>query len=200
MRKLLNAALLMLFTVVAFAQSAAKEKLAFDTPKSSIIAMDPARVDPSDLPLDRVDQLHLTGNPQEIPDISTWRLAVTGKSLGRELSLSYADLMALPMVKKRVLLICPGFFADYVEWEGVSLSAVLTMAKARPDFAGIAFRSYDGYTGRFSREEAMEHLLFLAVKVNGQTLPTVHGYPVRLVAEDLYGGRWVKWIAEIRVE
>ena len=27
-----------------------------------------------------------------------------------------------------------------------------------------------------------------------------HGYPVRLVAEDFYGGRWVKWITEISVE
>jgi DMSO/TMAO reductase YedYZ molybdopterin-dependent catalytic subunit len=193
-------ATLMLIALVSFAQSEAKEKLAPNTPRSSIIEMDPAKVDPNDLPLDRIDQLQATGTPQEITDISVWRLAVTGKGLGHAMSLSYADLRSLPTVKKRVLLICRGVFEGYLEWEGVPLSALLEKASARPDFHLVSFKSYDGYTQRFSREEATKHLLFLAVKVNGETLPATHGYPVRLVAEDFYGGRWTKWINEISVE
>jgi sulfoxide reductase catalytic subunit YedY len=190
----------MLIAFVAFAQSAVKEKLAPGTPKGSIINMDPDKVDPSDLPLDRIDQLQATGTPQKIADISAWRLAVTGRGLEHAMSLGYADLLALPLVKKKVLLICPGVFEGYLEWEGVPLSMLLEKAKARPDFTRVSFRSYDGYTEGFSREEATKHLLFLAVKVNGETLPATHGYPIRLVAEDFYGGRWVKWISEITVE
>ncbi len=200
MRTSVTAATLMLIAIFSFAQSAVKEKLAPDTPRGSIINMDPGKVDPSDLPLDRIDQLQATGTPQKIADISTWRLAVTGKGLEHAMSLGYADLLAFPLVKKKVLLICPGFFEGYLEWEGVPLSMLLEKAKARPDFTRVSFRSYDGYTEGFSREEATEHLLFLAVKVNGEPLPADHGYPVRLVAEDFYGGRWVKWITEISVE
>jgi DMSO/TMAO reductase YedYZ molybdopterin-dependent catalytic subunit len=189
-----------LIAIAANAPAQSRERLAPDTPKGRIIDMDPAKVDPSDLPLDRVGQLHPTGTPQEVSDLSAWRLSLEGKGLGSPLSLGYAELAALPQVKKRVLLICPGFFADYAEWEGVPLSALLEKAKARPDFVNVSFTSYDGYTSRFTREEAMAHLLFLAIRVNGETLPTTHGYPVRLVAEDLYGGRWVKWIKEIHVE
>ena len=32
------------------------------------------------------------------------------------------------MVNKRVLLICPGFFYDYLEWEGVPVQALLDKA------------------------------------------------------------------------
>jgi DMSO/TMAO reductase YedYZ molybdopterin-dependent catalytic subunit len=198
MRRSICAVLLTIIAVISYAQI--KEKLASDTPKSKILGMNPALVDPSNLPLDRVDQLHSTGIPQKIDDISTWRLAVKGKGLARELSFSYADLLSLPAMKKKVLLICQGVFADYVEWEGAPLSVFLKKAGARPDFTSVTFEGYDGYAERFSREEATKHLLFLAVKVNGQTLTPVAGYPVRLVAEDFFGGRWVKWIKEIRVE
>jgi DMSO/TMAO reductase YedYZ molybdopterin-dependent catalytic subunit len=120
--------------------------------------------------------------------------------VGKVLSLSYANFLALPTVRKRALLICPGFFADYAEWEGVPLSGLLEMAGVRANFASVSFRSSDGYTSRFSRDETMQHFILLAVKVNGQTLQIANGYPLRLVAEGTYGGRWVKWITDITVE
>ena len=70
----------------------------------------------------------------------------------------------LPTVKKKVLLICPGVFEGYLEWEGVPLSVLLEKAKAQPDFTRVSFRSYEGYTERFSREEATKHLLFLHLR------------------------------------
>jgi DMSO/TMAO reductase YedYZ molybdopterin-dependent catalytic subunit len=200
MKRLFVAVALIILAVASFAQSAVKEKLASNTPKVKIIFMNPANVDPSDLPLDRVDQIHSTGTPQKIGDISTWRLVVAGKALERPLSLSYAELSALPSVSKRVLLICPAFFADYVEWEGVPLSTLLEKAGARPDFRTVSFKSYDGYEEKFGREETTKHLLFLALRVNGQILTPIAGYPVRLVAEDIFGGHWVKWITEIHVD
>jgi DMSO/TMAO reductase YedYZ molybdopterin-dependent catalytic subunit len=200
LRTSITVSTLLLIAIVSSAQSTVKEKLAPDTPKSSIVNMDPAKVDPRDLPLDRIDQVQVTGTPQKIADISAWRLDVKGKGLGHAMSLSYADLLALPFVKKKILLICPGFFEGYLEWEGVPLSVFLDKGRARPDYTSVSFQSYDGYNEVFSREEASGHLLFLAVKVNGEPLPAAHGYPVRLVAEDFYGGRWPKWITEISVE
>ena len=77
---------------------------------------------------------------------------------------------------------------------------LLEKAGVRADFTSVSFKGYDGYSEKFSREEATKNLLFLAVKVNGQTLTPIAGYPVRLVAEIFFGGRWVKWITEIHVE
>jgi sulfoxide reductase catalytic subunit YedY len=36
--------------------------------------------------------------------------------------------------------------------------------------------------------------VFLCYTVNDQTLPLRHGYPLRIVADDEYGDRWVKYV------
>lgn len=58
----------------------------------------------------------------------------------------------------------------------------------------------DGNIVRFSREEVENHFLLLAFKVNGEILPLEHGFPMRLVAEDVFGSRWVKWITTVVVD
>ena len=39
--------------------------------------------------------------------------------------------------------------------------------------------------------------VFLAYGVNGETLPMRNGFPLRLVAEDHYGYRWVKYVDKV---
>lgn len=168
-----------------------RTKLASDTPDSRIISMQPKDIDPSLLPLDSIENLHTTGRAPEV-DINTWRLEVKGTQVKNPISFSYEELSQMEMVKKKVILICPGFFVDYAEWEGVPLSAILEKARVEADYGSIVFYGLDGYSSEFSREETPNNLLFLALKVNGETLPGEHGFPVRLVAADILGGRWVK--------
>jgi DMSO/TMAO reductase YedYZ molybdopterin-dependent catalytic subunit len=170
-----------------------------DTPDSKIIHMHPKDIDPSLLPLDSIKDLHTTGSPQKV-DINTWRLELRGQRLKNPRSLSYQDLLQMQMMRKKVILICPGFFVDYAEWEGIPLSAILEEAGVEDDYRSITFHALDGYSSSFSRDEAEDKLLFLALKVNGETLPEEHGFPARLVAEDTLGGRWVKWIKRIEVK
>jgi len=204
MKKYLTALVVLCVFVLLSGAGLTKErvKLPPDTPKSQIIHMNPAEVDASLLPLDSIEHLNTTGLPPENFDLGSWYLEVKGKSVGKELRLSYEELQKLPMVKKKVLLICPGFFADYAEWEGVPLREILKLAEVKA-YRKILFVGLDNYRAQFSWEELEREkvdLLFLALRVNGETLPKEHGFPVRLVAEDFYGGRWVKWIQEIVVE
>ncbi|MEN3188354.1 MAG: molybdopterin-dependent oxidoreductase [Atribacterota bacterium] len=196
--------ILILVVVASLGVSEAKErvKLAPDTPDTEIIFMNPAEVDSSLLPLDSIKNLHTTGIPPENLDIGSWRLEISGVKAQSPLSLSYEELLALPMVKKKVLLICPGFFADYAEWEGVPLRTLLERAQVE-EYRRIRLVGIDGYEVFFTQRELEEEkldLLFLALRVNGEALPLEHGFPVRLVAEDFYGSRWVKWLKEIVVE
>jgi DMSO/TMAO reductase YedYZ molybdopterin-dependent catalytic subunit len=41
--------------------------------------------------------------------------------------------------------------------------------------------------------------VLLAYRVNGETLPQKHGFPLRLVYEDVYGDEWVKYVDEVVV-
>jgi DMSO/TMAO reductase YedYZ molybdopterin-dependent catalytic subunit len=174
-------------------------KLTPEMSEQEIVGLHPKDVDPSLLPLDSIEELGLTGTSQEV-DISTWRLEVKGERVETPISLGYEELLRMEMIKKKVILICPGFFVDYAEWKGIPLSFIFEKAKVKEDYKTVTFFGLDGYSSSFSREEVENNLLFLALKVNGEPLPKEHGFPVRLVAEDILGGRWVKWISAIEVK
>lgn len=187
-------------SVAALSTSASERiKLTPEMSENEIARLHPKDVEPSLLPLDSIEELHTTGTPQEV-NVATWRLRVKGEKVNASLSLTYEELSQMEMIEKKVILICPGFFVDYAEWEGVPLSTIFEKAKVEEGYETITFYALDGYSSRFSREEVENNLLFLALKVNGETLPKEHGFPVRLVAEDILGGRWVKWISAIDVK
>jgi len=187
-------------SVAALSTSASERiKLTPEMSEKEIARLHPKDVEPSLLPLDSIEELHTTGTPQEV-NVATWRLKVKGEKVNASLSLTYEELSQMEMIEKKVILICPGFFVDYAEWEGVPLSTIFEKAKVEEGYETITFYALDGYSSRFSREEVENNLLFLALKVNGETLPKEHGFPVRLVAEDILGGRWVKWISAIDVK
>jgi hypothetical protein len=155
---LFAAALLVAFT----AGAAEREKLGPDTPYGKIVYMYPKKVDPTDLPLNSINELHETGTPQDI-DISKWTLTVERKGITRPLSLSYEQLKRMEQKSERVLLICPGFFAAYAEWEGVLLETVLDRARVRFVYEKVVVKSIDGYKKSFSREQVDQNLIFLAL-------------------------------------
>jgi DMSO/TMAO reductase YedYZ molybdopterin-dependent catalytic subunit len=178
----------------------AQERIKVDstTPSGQIVEMDPKFVDASALPLTSVESLHSTGTPQSV-DLESWRLTVSGKGVTTPLSLTYDELSKLPTVKKRVLLICPGFFYDYLEWEGVPLQSLLEKAGVK-DYSRVIFTSVDGYKSDFQKVEVQTGLIMVALKDNGVSLPRAHGFPARVVAEGVYGGRWVKYLTAITLE
>jgi sulfoxide reductase catalytic subunit YedY len=143
--------------------------------------------------------LHVTGEPQDV-DVGTWRLEVRGEKAQNPLSLTYQDLQKMEMTNKNVVLVCPGVFTDRADWEGVPLQDVLSMARVGGDWSSLEFRSVDGFRSTLSRKEVEGKFTILALKVNGVTLPKEHGFPLRLVAEDVTGGKWVKWIDRIEVK
>jgi DMSO/TMAO reductase YedYZ molybdopterin-dependent catalytic subunit len=143
--------------------------------------------------------LHETGITQDV-NVFNWRLDVEGDKVGKPISLSYRKLENMEMVKKEVVLVCPGVFTDTAEWEGVPLLNILEMAQVEDDYKKVYIHGLDGYRSVLDKEAIDHHLIFLALKVNGVTLPKEHGYPVRLVAEDISGGKWVKWIDSIEVK
>ena len=193
-----NIIFIALFLFIAF-PAFTKVKIPSNTPKDKIIDMNPDEVDPSELPLDSIDQLHKTGEPKDV-DLKTWRLFVGGKEVYSPHAFSYQELEKFPKIRKRVLLICPTVFADYAEWEGFRLSDLLKKVKVKDSYKSIEINGLDGYSQSFTRKNIETHLIFIATKVNGQKLPKDHGFPVRLVAEGGYGSSWVKWIKEIIVE
>ena len=175
-----------------------KQILTPETPDERIMQMDPKLVDPSQLRLDSVKDLHITGTVQTV-DLANWRLMIKGKSVTKQVSLSYDDVLQMNMFTKKSIMICPGFFVDYAEWTGIPIQAFLNRAGVE-NYEKITITTMDKYSASFSRKEIEENVIFLALKVNGVVLPPEHGFPARIVADGLFGGRWGKWVDTIEIE
>lgn len=130
-----------------------------------------------------------------------WRLSVGG-DVHRPMQFTDSDITRRPVVERNVLLICPGFFAFKGRWKGVSAAALLREAEAGPDVSQVLFSGPAGVrekSERFALDEISSDQVFLAYEVNGVPLPQKHGFPLRLVAEDHDGARWVKYVDRITV-
>jgi DMSO/TMAO reductase YedYZ molybdopterin-dependent catalytic subunit len=134
---------------------------------------------PGEAELDPATGLHVTGDPVEV-DLTTWRLDVTGR-VDRPSSLTYDELRCLPKVEAWPVLDCPGFFVDEATWAGVPLRDILELAGVQEGATQARLLAADGYNLWVELTPETLGSAFLAYEVNGETLPALHGFPVRFV-------------------
>jgi sulfite dehydrogenase len=165
---------------------------------------------------------HLAGIPLEI-DPDTFTVEVKGK-VDKPLKLSLAELKRMPSVEIVAVNQCSGnsrgFFEPRVaggqlgngamgnaRWKGVSLKAVLDRAGVQKDARQATFNGLDGpivdktpdFVKALDIDQARNGEVMLAYSMNGQDLPFLNGFPVRLVVPGYYGTYWVKHLSEITV-
>lgn len=139
-------------------------------------------------------------------DVDTWSMKITGM-VDQELEFTFADLLDMDPVEEFVTLSCVsnpvgGNLVGNARWLGVPIKKLLDMAGVQPGATQIVGRSVDGWTGGFPTEylDAPDRTALVAVAMNGEPLPTQHGFPVRLVVAGLYGYvSATKWLKEIEL-
>ena len=92
------------------------------------------------------------------------------------------------------------------KWKGVRLSDLLDQAGLKKDAEWIGFNGSEkaAYyeTPNFIRELHLDELddhVILAYEMNGEDLPYLNGYPLRLVIPGSYSDSWVKMLSNITV-
>ena len=68
-----------------------------------------------------------------------------------------------------------------------------------PEATRVKFDSVDGYSTAIPMEIALRPETFLVWEMNGQPLPSRHGYPLRLINPGHYGQKMPKWITRIEL-
>ena len=63
----------------------------------------------------------------------------------------------------------------------------------------LHFTSADGYTENMTIAKAMDATTFLVYLLDGEPLPTKHGYPLPVLAAGVYGMKNPKWLQHIEV-
>ncbi|MFI7340970.1 sulfite oxidase [Streptomyces sp. NPDC050085] len=144
-------------------------------------------------------------------DATTWRLRIHGQGVRRELTLSFDDLLAMPLIERNITLTCVsnevgGPYVGNARWIGVRLADLLRRCGVKPPSRGgpadqLVARSVDGMTIGSPVEDVMDGRdAMLAVGMNGRPLPFAHGFPVRMVVPGLYGYvSACKWIRDIEL-
>ena len=183
---------------VANVWAKAKQLLPKGFPKNQLLNMNPEEIDNRNLEVDSLNQFGTMGPTDVAIDSKTYRLKVTGK-IERPLSLSYDQILKYPSLTETVLLICPGFFSNNGRWTGVSFKSLLQEAQIKNEAQYIDIVGAQEKRVRIQLKTLDEKKIFLAYRVNGETLPRKHGFPLRLVYEDVYGSDWVKYVEEIVV-
>ena len=125
-------------------------------------------------------------------DPGTWTLRVGGM-VDRPYSLSYADLLALPLVERDLTLTCVsnevgGQYAGNARWLGVPVKDLLAHAGVDPRADQLLSRSVDGWSASTPIAAVTDGRdAIVAVAMNGEPLPAEHGFPARMVVPGLYG-------------
>jgi DMSO/TMAO reductase YedYZ molybdopterin-dependent catalytic subunit len=129
-----------------------------------------------------------------------WRLTVVGPD--RSLTLSLAQLLALPQHEAVLPIACVEGWSATARWGGVRLRDVLDRAGVPPD-AHVTASSLESNwlyaTSAIGPSAARDPLSLLALRLNGATLTLDHGYPVRLIAPNRPGVQQTKWLSRIEV-
>lgn len=166
---------------------------------------------------------HLADIPTEI-DPDKFRIEVKGK-VNSPVSLSVQDLKTkFDAVEVVAVNQCSGNGRGFSQprvaggqsgngtmgcarWKGVRLKDVLSRAGVAAGARQVTFDGLDkpvsDKTPDFVKALELDHALdgevMLAYEMNGQDLPMLNGYPLRLVVPGYYGTYWVKHVNQITV-
>lgn len=172
------------------------------------------------------DQFYVRWHWAVIPtsvDADAFRLSVRGH-VNQTLSLSIGDLLKLPRVELAAVNQCSGnsrgFFLPRVpgaqwahgamgnaQWTGVLLKDVLDRAGVRPGAVQVRFNGLDepvvpdapDFRKSLDIDHARDGEVMIAFAMNGEQLPLLNGFPLRLIVPGWYSTYWVKMLSDIEV-
>ncbi|HEY2529553.1 MAG TPA: molybdopterin-dependent oxidoreductase [Xanthobacteraceae bacterium] len=156
-------------------------------------------------------------------NVDTFRLHVHGH-VQESVSLTLKDILALPRQEYAAVNQCSGnsrgFFYPRVaggewgngamgnaRWTGARLKDVLDRAGVKGGAVQVRFNGLDNpvvedgpdFMKSLSVDHARDGEVMLAYAMNGQQLPLLNGFPLRLVVPGWYATYWVKMVNDIEV-
>ncbi len=165
---------------------------------------------------------HWSNIPGEV-DVENFRLAVHGH-VNQVQSLALADILALPQVELAAVNQCSGNSRGYFQprvpggewgngamgnarWTGVRLRDVLDRAGVKAGAVQVRFNGLDqptvpdgpDFMKSLSVDHARDGEVMIAYAMNGEQLPMLNGFPLRLVVPGWYSTYWVKMLSDIEV-
>ncbi|MBD2665678.1 hypothetical protein B6N60_04522 [Richelia sinica FACHB-800] len=129
-------------------------------------------------------------------DINKYRLVIDGE-VNHPLSLSMAEIQALPFTSMIIRHVCVEGWAAIVQWGGIRLRELIALAQPKTGVKYAYFQSADGYYESWDIASALHPQTLLAYQKNGEPLPVENGAPLRLASPIKLGYKQSKWVIQI---
>jgi DMSO/TMAO reductase YedYZ molybdopterin-dependent catalytic subunit len=191
--------------------------------RAPLLEMPMAVFDASDFtPNDRFFvRWHYSDIPTSV-DIDTFRLKITG-AVRSPLALSIRDLLQMPRVELAAVNQCAGnsrgLFSPKVpgaqwhngaignaRWTGVRLKDVLDRAGIAPGAVAVRMSGLDRpppdappFAKSISIDHARDGEVMIAFAMNGQQLPMLNGFPIRMIVPGWFSTYWVKALDSLEI-
>lgn len=166
---------------------------------------------------------HLPVPPAPV-DEDTFRLRIGG-NVGRNIALSMKDLKTkFTLYKIAAVCQCAGNSRSHFNprvpgaqwvngsmgnavWTGVKLKDLLSMAQPKANTKFVSFNGLDqpvfpstpDFVKSLEYAHAMDGEVMLAYEMNGEPIPFLNGYPLKLVVPGWYATYWVSMVCDIRL-
>lgn len=166
---------------------------------------------------------HLANIPHQV-DLNSFRLRIRGR-VKSPLSLSLEELKRdYEQIKVTAVCQCGGnsrgFFDPRVpggqwgngamgnaKWTGVRLRDLMNKAGLQADAVQVRFDGLDqpvadatpDFQKSLNLDDAMQKEVLVAHSMNGEPLPWLNGFPLRLVVPGWYATYWIKMLSDIEV-
>ncbi|WP_025764750.1 sulfite oxidase [Dyadobacter tibetensis] len=165
-------------------------------------------------------------SPEKI-DLQNWKLTIDGESVRATKSYTLADLKKrFKQYTYQLVLECGGNgrsgyqpqtsgnqwdqgAVHCAEWTGVRLKDVLKDVGIKEDAVYIGYHSADAHLSKDPAKEAisrgvpiakaLEDETLIAWKLNGEDIPAIHGFPLRLVVGGWPASTSGKWLERISI-
>jgi DMSO/TMAO reductase YedYZ molybdopterin-dependent catalytic subunit len=156
-------------------------------------------------------------------DVETFRLNIRGH-VTRPVAVNLSWLLRMPHLDYAAVNQCSGNSRGLydppvpgaqwrhgamgnAQWVGVSLRYLLDLAGVRPGAVAVRFSGLDepvvpdgpDFSKSLSIDHARDGEVMVAFLMNGQSLPLLNGFPLRLIVPGWYSTYWVKMLSDIEV-
>ena len=129
-------------------------------------------------------------------DQSTYHLGISGL-VNQTMEYTYEDLVKNFQSHQVVAtLLCVEGWSATILWQGVRISDLLQEAGVNQNATTLIFSAVDGYTTALPLSYIEQNNIILAYKMNNVTLTPQTGWPLMLVAQNMYGYKWIMWLGE----
>ena len=164
------------------------EELIFQ-PQKPVPEFLPSQIEPNKLIINSFEST-------PIIDLEKYRLIIDGE-VNHPLSLSMADIQALPLTSMIIRHVCVEGWAAIVQWGGIRLREIIALSQPKSQVKYAYFKSADGYYESWDIASALHPQTLLAYQKNGAALPVENGAPLRLASPIKLGYKQSKWVTQV---